>query len=326
MKKMHAILTAALFLGTTAIAQEAAPAATPAAVPADTAKVAEAEPATPTTEAVATDSTAATAATADSTVAAAEPATAPATEPAAEPVAEPATDSAAVITATAEPAAEPATICPVEEPTKQQAPEAEKRWYNIFAVGITTPISKYNTDGKKIDVINYGLEYSYIGMARSGFSLKVSMASGGAATDNIKFVNTKDDWQQGNYFVYDLGLGYTFGVGKDLSLTILANVGYEAVYFEGSKDDFKHDELGKVRRKYSESLTDVILGGDIIGYMGLTKHAGFFASVGGRWIASSTSQASVHYKKGDFTRTETKTDDDSGIYSIVPTIGIMFNF
>ena len=51
-----------------------------------------------------------------------------------------------------------------------------------------------------------------------------------------------------------------------------------------------------------------------------------FASVGGRWVAEVDSDASVKYKKGDFSRLEVNHDDDMGNFSIVPTVGVMWKF
>ena len=324
MNKMHVFLAAALILGSAAFAQEA----TPAAAAAPEAAAPAAEPAAPAAAAPEAAPAEATPATAEPV--AAEPA---ATEPVATTaVAEPAANDAAVTTAVAEPAPAPAPeaeVAAAQEPevAPQEAP-AEKVWFSLLNVGFTFPFSKYNINSKKADFINYGMEFSYIGMARNGFSIEASFAGGGSATDNIKFEDSDDDWQIGKYTSFDFGLGYTFGAGSQLSLSVLATIGYEIAYFETEDKKFTHDELGKIKRNFSETIGGLTLGTDVILYKGLSNHAGFYASVGARWIAYSEVLSSVNYKdtKNDFTRTETYTDEDSGLFSIVPSFGAMFSF
>lgn len=332
---------AALLVGVAAFAQEAvAPAATtpaqpaaepaaaapaeaapaPAAVaPADTAKAAEAAPAA---EPAAAPVEQAAAPAADSTVTPAEPAA-----QAAAPAAEPAADSAAVVTAVAapvEPAAEEAA--PAADSAAQAAAPAEKSWYTMLGLGLTVPVSQYKVHGKKIDLIDYGMNATFVGASANGFSVELSLSTGGAATDNIKFVNSDDDWQIGNFGAFDFGLGYTAGLGKKFSLSMLAIVGFEVAVFESDEDEYDHKELGKVDRSFSEALVAFTLGGDLIARYSITEHAGVFAKVGGRWVAACGVGTSVKYEDDDFNRVDTTTDSESGNYSIVPTIGVMWVF
>lgn len=332
---------AALLVGVAAFAQEAvAPAATtpaqpaaepaaaapaeaapaPAAVaPADTAKAAEAAPAA---EPAAAPAEQAAAPAADSTVTPAEPAA-----QAAAPAAEPAADSAAVVTAVAapvEPAAEEAA--PAADSAAQATAPAEKSWYTMLGLGLTVPVSQYKVHGKKIDLIDYGINATFVGAAANGFSVELSLSTGGAATDNIKFVNSDDDWQIGNFGAFDFGLGYTAGLGKKFSLSMLAVAGFEVVVFESDEDEYDHKELGKVDRSFSEALVAFTLGGDLIARYSITEHAGVFAKVGGRWVAACGVGTSVKYEDDDFNRVDTTTDSESGNYSIVPTIGVMWVF
>ncbi len=302
---------------------EAAPA--PAAVaPADTAKAAEAAPAA---EPAAAPTEQAAAPAADSTVAPAESAAEPAAQAAA-PAAEPAADSAAVVTAVAapvEPAAEEAA--PAADSAAQAAAPAEKSWYTMLGLGLTVPVSQYKVHGKKIDLIDYGMNATFVGASANGFSIELSLSTGGAATDNIKFVNSDDDWQIGNFGAFDFGLGYTAGLGKKFSLSMLAVVGFEVVVFESDEDEYDHKELGKVDRSFSEALVAFTLGGDLIARYSITEHAGVYAKVGGRWVAACGVGTSVKYDDGDdFNRVDTTTDSESGNYTIVPAIGVMWIF
>ena len=332
---------AALLVGVAAFAQEAvAPAATttasteataapaqpaaeaaPAAAPAEVAPAAEAVPAADTAKVA-------------ETAPAAEPAAAPA-EQAAAPAAdstvtsaEPAADTAAVVTAVAAPVAPAAEeAAPAADSAAQAVASAEKSWYTMLGLGLTVPVSQYKVHGKKIDLIDYGMNATFVGASANGFSIELSLSTGGAATDNIKFVNSDDDWQIGNFGAFDFGLGYTAGLGKKFSLSMLAVVGFEVVVFESDEDEYDHKELGKVDRSFSEALVAFTLGGDLIARYSITEHAGVFAKVGGRWVAACGVGTSVKYDDGDdFNRVDTTTDSESGNYTIVPAIGVMWIF
>lgn len=211
--------------------------------------------------------------------------------------------------------------------TEGTTPATEKKWTHTANVGFTVPFAKYKVEGKRVGTIDYGLDINYIGIARNGFSVEVSVAGGASTTEDIKFEGSKDDIQVGRFTSFDFGLGYTFGAGKKTSLSVLGTVGYEIAYFESEKDTYKHEELGKVDRHFSETVGGLTLGGDVVFYRGFTDRAGMYASVGGRWIAKSASISTVTYEKGDDSRTDTHTNADySGLYSIVPAVGVMFNF
>jgi hypothetical protein len=316
---------AALLVGVAAFAQEAvAPAATTTV-----STEATAAPAQPAAEAVPAADTAKVAETAP----AAEPA-APAEQaaaPAADSMvtsAEPAADTAAVVTAVAAPVAPAAEeAAPAADSAAQAVASAEKSWYTMLGLGLTVPVSQYKVHGKKIDLIDYGMNATFVGASANGFSIELSLSTGGAATDNIKFVNSDDDWQIGNFGAFDFGLGYTAGLGKKFSLSMLAIVGFEVVVFESDEDEYDHKELGKVDRSFSEALVALTLGGDLIARYSITEHAGVFAKVGGRWVAACGVGTSVKYDDGDdFNRVDTTTDSESGNYTIVPAIGVMWVF
>ena len=333
-------ICAAVLVSVAAFAQEtAAPAATqpaeatPAVATPAAAEPAAAAPAAEAAPAPAAETAAAPAAPAEPTVQTAPDTTAAAAPvaqaaPAAEPAkaAEPAADTAAVVTAVAapvEPAAEPA---PVADSAAQAAAPAEKSWYTMLGLGLTVPVSQYKVHGKKIDLIDYGMNATFVGASANGFSIELSLSTGGSVTDNIKFVNSEDDWQIGNFGAFDFGLGYTAGLGGKFSLSMLAVVGFEVVMFESDVDEFDHEELGKVDRSFSETMVGFTLGGDLIANYSITEHAGVFVKVGGRWVAACGVATAVKYEDDDFNRVDTNTDSETGNFSIVPTIGAMWVF
>lgn len=218
-------------------------------------------------------------------------------------------------------------VATVAATTEDTTPAAEKSWTHTASVGFAVPVSKFKVDGKKVGTIDYGFDLNYIGFARNGFTIEVAFEGGASTTEDIKFEGDKDDMQIGKYTSFDFGLGYTFGAGKKLSVSVLGTVGYEIAYFESEKKEYKHEDMGKVDRYFTESLGGLTLGGDVIVYKGFSDRAGMYASVGGRWIAKSVSISSVNYEKGDDSHTDTHTDDDNtGLFSIVPAVGVMFNF
>ena len=219
-----------------------------------------------------------------------------------------------------------AATTPAADSAPQSVP-VEKAWTHMVDLGLAFPIAKYKVDGKKVGTVNYTLDINYLGVARNGFSLGGSVAGGYSTTDDIKFDGEKDDIQIGRYTSLDLGVGYTFGAGKSFSVSVLGTAGYEIVYFESESHEYKHEELGKVDRYFGEAIGGLTLGGDVIAHKALSPRMGVYASVSGRWIATSVSMSTVNYEKDDFTRTDTSVDDDnSGLYSIVPAIGATIRF
>lgn len=211
--------------------------------------------------------------------------------------------------------------------TAPQAAPTEKAWTNTIGLGLAMPVSRHNVNGNEPRYIGVGMEFTYFGMAKNGFSLEMNYAGGIASTDDIKFEGSKHNAESDRYTSFDFGLGYTFGAGKKYSLSVLVTVGYEVAYFESESKEYQHEELGKVDRHFEESLGGITLGGDIIGRKSITDHTSIYASVGTRWIAKSISMSTVTYEKGDDTRTDTHTNDDnSGKYSVVPSIGVMYSF
>ena len=340
MKKM---LTLALIACSAVFAQEAAPAPSSetAAVPENSQSVAAEAPAEAKTQEVATP-----AASNEAAAPVAAETAAPASDSSAAPVAaEPAVDTANVATPAEEPAADSSAAVVTAQPVPQEvaadtakavepaeevpanvAADSEKRWTHFLGAGFSVPVSQFDVDHKKIDVVSYAVNVSYLGVSQSGFATKLSLATGFSSTDNIRFENSDNDWQIGSYFEIELGLGYSFVNTQSFTLALLAVIGTEVDLFESEKKEFAHAELGKVDRRFSEGVGALTLGGDIIARFNLSERMSLFASVGGRWLPVSVGTSSVEYTKDDFTRTETYTDSGYGVYSVVPTLGLMRSF
>ena len=302
--------TAAAKADTAAVADTAA-APVAATTAADTTKVAEPveAPAADTTAAAPADTTAADSASAPAVVA-----------PAPEEVV--VADTVADTTKVAEPA-EATVAC--AEPAAVPVADSAKKWTHYIGFGATVPVAQYKVDHKKTDLVNYGVALSYIGVHRSGFTTRLSVAAGGSVTDNIQF-DGSDDWQIGSFSSAEIGLGVSFINSKSLTLALLAVAGFEYAIFESEEKEFYHTELGQVDRKFQETLGALTLGGDIVLRIGLSDHVGLWAAVGGRWVAVTVAESAVRYNKDDFTRTESYVEDGSVVYSIVPTLGVMWNF
>lgn len=346
---MKKIILSALIASAAVFAQEAA-APAPATEPASQTVAPVAEPAEATAAAPA-ETTAETASVtepvaqpAESTEAA-EPA-AQAVAPAAEPApvaapaeapataasvesAEPIAQTAAPTTQVAEPAEAPSaetSIYAASAPAPVSAPAAEKTWTHLWGVGATVPVEQYKSHGKKIDLINYGLDLSYTGVTRFGLALHLSVAAGSSTTDNIRFEKS-DDWLVGSFGSVEAGLGFSPVNTNGFTLVVLAVVGYEYAEYESDEKEVRHSELGAVDRRFTESMGALSIGGDLVLRFGLSEHIGIFASVGGRWLPITVTESSVRYEKGDdYVRTESYIDDDRGVYSVVPAIGAMWKF
>ncbi|WP_294112765.1 hypothetical protein [uncultured Fibrobacter sp.] len=249
----------------------------------------------------------------DSAAQVVEPAT-PVTESAETASAEPATQTAEVV----EPAA--------SAPAPVNAPAAEKTWTHLWGVGATVPVEQYKSRGNKIDLINYGLDLSYTGVARFGLALHLSIAAGSSSTDNIRF-EKNDDRLVGSFGAVEAGLGFSPVNTNGFTLVVLAVAGYEYAEFESDENEVRHSELGIVERRFTETMGALSVGGDLVLRFGLSEHIGIFASVGGRWLPITVTESSVRYEKDDdYVRTESYIEDDRGVYSVVPAIGAMWKF
>ena len=223
----------------------------------------------------------------------------------------------AVATSNVESAVDSASA--ISTPQKQE-------WNFLLGVGLTVPVSQYKAHDKKVDLVDYGINVSYLAIAPFGMTFKLSLATGYSFTDNIRFVDSHDDWQMGSFSTAEFGLGFSLGNVNSFSISILAVAGFTAVDFESDEKRYTHPDLGEVDRTYTESMGAVTLGGDITAYVALTKRIGLFANVGGRWVAENTTATSVRYEKDSYTRTETTEHDECGNYSIVPALGAMWRF
>lgn len=200
-----------------------------------------------------------------------------------------------------------------------------KKWTHFIGAAVTVPITQYKINHQKIDLIDYGINVSYMLVSRWGFSTRFTVSAGGSATDNIRF-DDSDDWQIGSYGAVELGAGMSFVNNSFFTFAFFAMAGIEYVTFETEENAYSHKELGSVDRSFSETLAGLTLGGDLVMRVALAERVGLFVSVGGRWVASTASETTVKYRQGDYTRTESVIDDGRGNFSIVPTLGLMWRF
>lgn len=304
------ILLVSLILCTSAFAQEVADSTVAAAAVTDSAKVA---------DVVAADS-----AKVDSVKSAAvvvDSATVADTVTAAGKV-----DSVQVAEPVATAVADSATIADADSATVIEQEELPlKRWYHFVGMSFSLPVEQYKIGGEKIDLVSYVFDASYMAVNRNGFSAKFSVSTGLSTTDNIQFDGT-DNWQIGSYNAIEAGLGYSF-VNKDkFTFALLVMMGFEYSTFVTEDKEFTHAELGEVDRSFGVTLAAITLGADAIARFALADHFGFYVGIGARWVSATASESSVTYKKDDFSRIEKFLDDGNGTYSIVPALGLMWNF
>lgn len=304
------ILLVSLILCTSAFAQEVADSTVAAAAVTDSAKVA---------DVVAADS-----AKVDSVKSAAvvvDSATVADTVTAAGKV-----DSVQVAEPVATAVADSATIADADSATVIEQEELPlKRWYHFVGMSFSLPVEQYKIGGEKIDLVSYVFDASYMAVNRNGFSAKFSVSTGLSTTDNIQFDGT-DNWQIGSYNAIEAGLGYSF-VNKDkFTFALLVMMGFEYSTFVTDDKEFTHAELGEVDRSFGVTLAAITLGADAIARFALADHFGFYVGIGARWVSATASESSVTYKKDDFSRIEKFLDDGNGTYSIVPALGLMWNF
>ena len=200
-----------------------------------------------------------------------------------------------------------------------------KKWRHLIGAAFTVPISQYKINKEKLNFVNFGVNVSYMGVSRFGFATKATVSAGISVTDDIKFEDS-DDSEMGSYGALELGAGFCFVNSPIFTFAVFAMVGMEYAMFETDENAYDHEELGAVDRSFTETAAGITLGGDIVMRLALTERVGIFASVGGRWVASSGSETTVKYRKGDYTRTESYLDDGRGVFSIVPAFGVMWRF
>lgn len=235
-------------------------------------------------------------------------------------------DSVQVAEPVATAVADSATLADVDSATVVEQEELPlKRWYHFVGMSFSLPVEQYKIGGEKIDLVSYVFNASYMAVNRNGFSAKFSVSTGLSTTDNIQFDGT-DNWQIGSYNAIEAGLGYSF-VNKDkFTFAMLVMMGFEYSTFVTEDKEFTHAELGEVDRSFGVTLAAITLGADAIARFALADHFGFYVGVGARWVSATASESSVTYKKDDFSRIEKFLDDGNGTYSIVPALGLMWNF
>lgn len=310
------ILLVSLILCTSAFAQEVADSTVAAAAVTDSAKVADVVAA----DSAKVDSVKSAAVVVDSATVADTAAVADAVMAAGK------VDSVQVAEPVATAVADSATIADADSATVIEQEELPlKRWYHFVGMSFSLPVEQYKIGGEKIDLVNYVFDASYMAVNRNGFSAKFSVSTGLSTTDNIQFDGT-DNWQIGSYNAIEAGLGYSF-VNKDkFTFALLVMMGFEYSTFVTEDKEFTHAELGEVDRSFGVTLAAITLGADAIARFALADHFGFYVGIGARWVSATASESSVTYKKDDFSRIEKFLDDGNGTYSIVPALGLMWNF
>lgn len=206
------------------------------------------------------------------------------------------------------------------------APATEKGWTHFVGAGVTVPVSKYNIDDADYSMTSGGLNLNYMGVGKSGFAVKVSWSAGAGFTDDVKF-DVDDDNTAGTYTAAEVGVGYAFVNTPDWTVAALAMVGVEAAVFTKDEGKYKHPELGKVDWTRSVTVGALTLGGDVVVRKALGKHAGVFASVGGRWVPVAASISTNEYESDEFSRSDDiKSSESDGGFTVVPTVGAMWSF
>ena len=210
--------------------------------------------------------------------------------------------------------------------TTATAPKADKGWTHFVGAGVTVPVSKYNIDDTDYSMVSGGVNLNYMGVGKSGFAVKASWSAGAGFTDDVKF-DVDDDNTAGTYTAAEIGVGYAFVNTPDWTVATLAMVGVEAAVFTKDEGKYQHPELGKVDWTRSVTVGALTLGGDVVVRKALGKHAGVFASVGGRWVPVAASINTNEYENDDVSRTDNiKSSESDGGFTVVPTVGAMWSF
>lgn len=211
-------------------------------------------------------------------------------------------------------------------PTVSPNSTTEKGWTHFVGAGVTVPVSKYNIDDMDYSMVSGGVNLNYMGVGKSGFAVKVSWSAGAGFTDDVKF-DADDDQTAGTYTAGEVGVGYAFVNTPDWTVAALAMVGIEAAMFTKDEGKYQHPELGKVDWTRSVTVGALTLGGDVVVRKALGKHAGVFASVGGRWVPVAVSINTNEYENDDVGRTDNiKSSESDGGFTVVPTVGAMWSF
>ncbi|MBR2198396.1 MAG: hypothetical protein IJ909_08320 [Fibrobacter sp.] len=210
--------------------------------------------------------------------------------------------------------------------TTTTAPKTDKGWTHFVGAGVTVPVSKYNIDNTDYSMVSGGVNLNYMGVGKSGFAVKVSWSAGAGFTDDVKF-DVDDDNTAGTYTAGEVGVGYAFVNTPDWTVATLAMVGIEAAVFTKDEGKYRHEDLGKVDWTRSVTVGALTLGGDVVVRKALGKHAGVFASVGGRWVPVAASVNTNEYENDDVSRTDNiKSSESDGGFTVVPTVGAMWSF
>ena len=230
--------------------------------------------------------------------------------------------TAAILAAATAFAADGSTSSPTVSPNST----TDKGWTHFVGAGVTVPVSKYDVEGSDFSLVSAGLNLSYMGIGKSGFAVRADLSSGATFTDDVKY-NEKESADVGTYFAGEVGLGYGFVNTPDWTVAVFATVGVEGSVFTRDTETYKHPDLGKVDWTRSVTLGALTLGGDVVVRKALGDHVGVFASVGGRWVPVAVWLLTDEYDNDDVNRKDTfKSDKSDGGFTVVPTVGAMWNF
>ena len=115
-----------------------------------------------------------------------------------------------------------------------------------------------------------------------------------------------------------------------LECSLFQNIVEDMILFQNASDQDIlgfYEELGKVDWTRSVTVGALTLGGDVVVRKALGKHAGVFASVGGRWVPVAAAIHTNEYENDDFSRTDNiKSTESDGGFTVVPTVGAMWSF
>ena len=89
--------------------------------------------------------------------------------------------------------------------------QKRKTWTSNLGLGFTLPISTLNIDedwADEVKQIGYGIEGTYFGYHKNGFTLKIDLSLGLATSKDIEIQNRSTNL--GLFSKASLGAGYTF--------------------------------------------------------------------------------------------------------------------
>lgn len=206
---------------------------------------------------------------------------------------------------------------------------AQKTWTNNIGVGFTLPVSKTGVDEEgadNIQRIGYGLEGTYIGYHKNGFTAKANVSVGLDTTQDFD-IQGKDT----NFGVFNntaLGVGWSFvrtdkclfGVAAMLAIDLASYYYEDDEIIDSGKHDYKNEVI----------FATFSAGADIFASYSFKKDFGFFANVEVRYLVAGVAKIdrTDKYEKDNVTYSGTTTinNDLKGKVLVQPTLGVMWKF